>query len=69
MSYLILFFVLSVSISFLCSVLESVLLSTQISFVSLLEKESPKTGKLLRSHKENINVSIASILILNTIAQ
>ena len=68
MSYLILFFVLSVSISFLCSVLESVLLSTQLSFVSLLEKESPKTGKLLRSHKENINVSIASILILNTIA-
>ena len=68
MSYLILFFVLSVSISFLCSVLESVLLSTQMSFVSLLEKESPKTGKLLRSHKENINVSIASILILNTIA-
>jgi CBS domain containing-hemolysin-like protein len=39
-----------------------------MSFVSLLEKESPKTGKLLRSHKENINVSIASVLILNTIA-
>jgi len=68
MSYLILFFLLSVTISFLCSVLESVLLSTQMSFVSLLEKESPKTGRLLRSHKENINVSIASILILNTIA-
>jgi len=68
MSYLILFFVLSVSISFLCSVLESVLLSTQMSFISLLEKESPTTGRLLRSHKENINVSIASVLILNTIA-
>jgi len=68
MSYLILFFVLSVGISFLCSILESVLLSTQMSYVSLLEKESPKTGKLLRSHKENINVSIASVLILNTIA-
>ncbi|MCK4441143.1 MAG: DUF21 domain-containing protein, partial [Sulfurovaceae bacterium] len=68
MSYLILFFLLSVGISFLCSVLESVLLSTQMSFVSLLEKESPSTGKLLRSHKENINVSIASVLILNTIA-
>jgi CBS domain containing-hemolysin-like protein len=39
-----------------------------MSFVSLLEKESPKRGRLLRSHKENINVSIASILILNTIA-
>jgi len=68
MSYLILFFLLSVTISFLCSVLESVLLSTQMSYVSLLEKESPTTGKILRSHKENINVSIASILILNTIA-
>ena len=68
MSYLILFFLLSVGISFLCSILESVLLSTQMSFVSLLEKESPKTGRLLRSHKENINVSIASVLILNTIA-
>ncbi len=68
MSYLVLFFLLSVGISFLCSILESVLLSTQMSFVSLLEKESPTTGKLLRSHKENINVSIASVLILNTIA-
>ncbi len=68
MSYLILFFLLSVGISFLCSILESVLLSVQMSYVSVLEKEKPKTGKLLRSHKENINKSIASILILNTIA-
>ncbi len=68
MSYLILFFLLSVGISFLCSILESVLLSVQMSYVSVLEKEKPKTGELLRSHKENINKSIASILILNTIA-
>ena len=68
MSYLILFFLLSVGISFLCSILESVLLSVQMSYVSVLEKESPSVGKLLRSHKENINESIASILILNTIA-
>ena len=68
MSYQILFFLLSVTISFLCSILESVLLSIQMSYVSLLEKELPITGKILRSHKENINVSIASILILNTVA-
>jgi len=68
MSYLILFFLLSVGISFLCSILESVLLSVQMSYVSVLEKERPKTGKLLRWHKENINKSIASILILNTVA-
>lgn len=68
MSYLILFFLLSVGISFLCSILESVLLSVHMSYVSVLERENPSTGRLLRSHKENINKSIASILILNTIA-
>jgi len=36
--------------------------------VAVLEKERPSTGKLLRAQKENINKSIAGILILNTIA-
>jgi len=65
---LILFFVLSVSVSFLCSVLESILLSINMSYVAVLEKEKPIVGELLRLQKENINKSIASILILNTIA-
>jgi len=65
---LLLFFVLSVGISFICSILESVLLSVNMSYVAVLEKEKPTVGKLLRLHKENINKSIASILILNTIA-
>ena len=68
MELLIIFFLASVGISFVCSVLESVLLSVNMSYVSVLEKEKPKVGKLLRWHKENINKSIASILILNTIA-
>jgi CBS domain containing-hemolysin-like protein len=68
MDLLILFFVLSVSVSFLCSVLEAVLLSVNMSYVSVLEKERPSVGKLLKLHKLNINKSIASILILNTIA-
>jgi len=65
---LIIFFVLSVGVSFICSILESVLLSVNMSYVAVLEKESPTVGKLLKLHKENINKSIASILILNTIA-
>jgi len=65
---LLLFFFLSVGVSFLCSVLESVLLSINMSYVAVLEKERPSVGKLLRMQKENINKSIASILILNTIA-
>lgn len=68
MELLIIFFILSVGISFLCSILESVLLSVNMSYVAVLEKEKPSVGKLLRYHKENINKSIASILILNTIA-
>jgi len=65
---LILFFLLSVGVSFICSILESVLLSVNISYVAVLEKERPSVGKLLRLHKENISKSIASILILNTVA-
>ena len=68
MDLLIIFFVLSVGVSFICSILESVLLSVNMSYVAVLEKERPIVGKLLRLHKENINKSIASILILNTIA-
>ena len=68
MELLLLFFFLSVSISFLCSVLESVLLSVSLSYISVLEKEKPNAGALLREHKLGINKSIAAILIINTIA-
>ena len=68
MDLLLLYFFGAVGISFLCSILESVLLSVNMAYVSVLEKERPKAGALLREHKENINKSIASILILNTIA-
>jgi CBS domain containing-hemolysin-like protein len=37
-------------------------------YISVLEKERPPVGELLKSHKKNIHKSIASILILNTIA-
>ena len=68
MDLLILYFALAVGISFICSVLEAVLLSVNMSYISLLEKEKPKVGKLLRIQKVEISKSIASILILNTIA-
>ena len=68
MDLLILYFSLAVVISFICSVLESVLLSVNMAYISVLEKDRPRTGALLRSQKIGINKSIASILILNTIA-
>jgi len=65
---LVLFFLLSVGVSFVCSVLESVLLSINMSYVAVMEREHPFIGALLRAQKENINRSLASVLILNTIA-
>jgi len=68
MELLIFYFFLAVGISFLCSILEAVLLSTNMSYIGVLEKENNRAGSLLRLQKENIHKSIASILILNTIA-
>jgi CBS domain containing-hemolysin-like protein len=39
-----------------------------MSYVSMMEKKRPKVGALLKSQKTSINKSIASILILNTVA-
>lgn len=68
MEFLIFLFILVIGTSFLCSVLESVILSTNYTFISVLEEKDPATGKLLKKLKMDIDKSIASILILNTIA-
>jgi len=68
MEYLVLLFILVISISFLCSILESILLSTNVSYISVLEGTNPKAGKLLKRLKTDIDKSISSILILNTFA-
>jgi len=68
MDILVLLFALVLSVSFLCSILESILLSTNVTYISILEEKSPSAGKLLKKLKTNIDESIASILILNTFA-
>jgi CBS domain containing-hemolysin-like protein len=66
--YLIFLFVLVIGVSFLCSVLESILLSTNVSYISVLEQSNPSAGKLLKNLKKDVDKSISSILILNTFA-
>ena len=68
MEYLIFLFVLVIGISFLCSILESILLSVNISYISVIEVKNPSAGKLLKKLKKDIDKSISSILILNTFA-
>ena len=68
MEYLIFLFFLVISVSFLCSILESILLSTNVSYISVLEHDNPSAGKLLKDLKKDVDKSISSILILNTFA-
>ncbi len=67
-----LLFVIAVSVvlvvSFLCSVFESVLLSVTRPQIEVLTRDGRRAGPLLASFKENIDMPIAAILILNTTA-
>ena len=68
MGLLLLYLLGALSISFLCSILEAVLLSAPMSFVSMLEKEGRKGATLLKKYKQDIDKPIAAILSLNTIS-
>jgi CBS domain containing-hemolysin-like protein len=68
MSLLFVYLFLAIGVSFMCSILEAVLLSVNQSYVGVLEKENPKSGNLLRSLKDDIDRPLSAILSLNTIA-
>ena len=55
-------------VSFLCSIFESVLLSLTRPQVEVIKKRHRSAGRLLSRFKENMDVPIAAILILNTAA-
>ena len=55
-------------VSFLCSIFESVLLSLTRPQVEVLVQRGRRAGRLLSRFKENMDVPIAAILILNTAA-
>lgn len=52
----------------MCSVLEAVLLTTPMSFITMLEKEGRSGALLLKKYKQDIDKPISAILSLNTIA-
>ena len=58
----------SLSVSFLCSVLEAVLLSVNHSYVAVLQGRGDRAGDILARMKRQIDEPIAAILTLNTIA-
>ncbi len=54
--------------SFLCSILEAVLLSTSSVFINMKLKEGKKYAKRLDHYKKNIDLPLSAILTLNTFA-
>lgn len=68
MVLLLVFLALALLVSFLCSILEAVLLSITPSFAAVLEEEHPRAGARLQGMKEDIDRPLAAILSLNTIA-
>jgi len=55
-------------VSFLCSIFESVLLSTSPATVEALVAKGKRAGRIMEEFKRGIDVPIAAILIVNTIA-
>lgn len=58
----------SLAISFVCSILEAVLLSVNHSFIAVLQGRGDRAGHILHEMKRRIDEPIAAILTLNTIA-
>jgi len=68
MGLLIFYLVLAIGVSFLCSILEAVLLSITPSYVHLKQKQNSITGNLIAGMKEDIDRPLSAILSLNTIS-
>ncbi len=68
MTTLLIYLTFTVGISFMCSILEAVLLSTTFTYIDTLVKNGVKGSNNLKWVKMNLEMSISSILTLNTIA-
>ena len=68
MTLLFVYLAIAIGVSFLCSILEAVLLSVTPSFVEKTQLDTPRAGGMLSKVKERLDESLSSILILNTFA-
>jgi len=68
MGRLILYMMLALLVSFICSILEAVLLSISPAFVQAAGEKGTRVGKRLHELKRDVERPLAAILSLNTIA-
>jgi CBS domain containing-hemolysin-like protein len=68
MLLLIVYVLIALGFSFLCSIAEAVILSITHPYISVLEGEGNRAAPILREMKRDINDPLAAILTLNTTA-
>jgi CBS domain containing-hemolysin-like protein len=68
MTLLLIYLGVALGVSFLCSLLEAVLLSISRTHVAVLVERGDATGKRLMRMKDNLDEPLAAILTLNTFA-
>ena len=68
MGLVLFYMLLALSVSFLCSVLEAVLLSTPVSFIAMKEQEGARNAALMMRLKKDPDRPLSAILSFNTIA-
>ncbi|MES9991459.1 MAG: hemolysin family protein [Candidatus Thiodiazotropha sp.] len=68
MLLLIVYVLIALGFSFLCSIAEAVILSVTHPYISVLEQEGNRAAPVLREMKRDINDPLAAILTLNTTA-
>jgi CBS domain containing-hemolysin-like protein len=68
MVILFIYLALAIGVSFICSILEAVLLSVNPGFIAHLKTMHPGAGGALQKFKNDIDIPLSAILSLNTIA-
>lgn len=68
MTLLFIYIFMALTISFICSISEAVLLKVTPQFVESLKQANPQTYHMLKYQTTHVNKSLAAILSLNTIA-
>lgn len=68
MTLLIVYFLIALLISFLCSLMESVILSVTPSYITKKLQQGKQYAVWLKKYKDNIDRPLAAILTLNTFA-
>lgn len=62
------FMFVAIAVSFICSIMEAVLLCITPSYIATLQNEQPELAERVKSLKAQIDRPLAAILTLNTIA-